>query len=159
MEEGFLKTTNVTSSIPSSAHPETVAESVIRVRGDPGYLCTTGKPFGFPFLLATTSFCAVGYRIRSSFLFVFSTASFLTHSTFYNITIFLYIELYSIFTSHSFIPVMLAECAIGLLDTSKLTPLARQGGVLTSVTAFGDELVKRLETTGRFEFETKIIHS
>lgn len=52
---------------------------------------------------------------------------------------------------------MLAECALALLDTSKLTSLARQGGVLTPVTAFGDELVTRLEATGRFEFETSIL--
>lgn len=54
---------------------------------------------------------------------------------------------------------MLVECAIALLDTSKLTPLAKEGGVLTSVTAFGDELVKRLEATRRFEFETEILHT
>ncbi|KAF8499352.1 Saccharopine dehydrogenase-domain-containing protein [Gautieria morchelliformis] len=96
MQEGFLKTTNVTSSVPSSTHPETVAKTVIRIRGDPGYLCTS---------------------------------------------------------------VMLTESAIALLDTSKLTPLAKQGGVLTSVSAFGDELVTRLEATGRFEFETNILET
>lgn len=54
---------------------------------------------------------------------------------------------------------MLAECAIALLDTSQLTPLARQGGILTPVSAFGDELVTRLAATGRFEIESKIIQT
>jgi short subunit dehydrogenase-like uncharacterized protein len=60
---------------------------------------------------------------------------------------------------HSFIVVMLTEGAIALLDTSRLTPLAKQGGVLTPVSAFGDELVRRLEESGRFEFETNILRT
>ncbi|KAF8588826.1 hypothetical protein K439DRAFT_1405631 [Ramaria rubella] len=96
MERGFLKATNVTSSVPTLLHPETHAKTTIRVRGDPGYLCAT---------------------------------------------------------------VMITECAIALLDTSQLTPLAKKGGVLTSVTAFGDKLVKRLEDSGRFEFDTSIVSS
>ena len=54
-------------------------------------------------------------------------------------------------------PVMVTESAIALLDTSKLTPLAREGGVLTPVSAFGDEIVKRLEASGRFQFESTIL--
>lgn len=59
----------------------------------------------------------------------------------------------------TFDPVMLAECAVALLDTSQLTPLARQGGILTPVSAFGDELVARLAATGRFEIESKMIQT
>ena len=37
-----------------------------------------------------------------------------------------------------------------------LPPLARQGGILTPMTAFGDVLLQRLEETGRFEFSSSI---
>ncbi|KAG9114244.1 hypothetical protein FRC07_007678 [Ceratobasidium sp. 392] len=52
--------------------------------------------------------------------------------------------------------VMVAECALLLLDTSKLTPLAREGGILTPTTAFGDELVKALEGTGKFHSSSEL---
>ena len=35
--------------------------------------------------------------------------------------------------------------------------LAREGGILTPMTAFGDVLLQRLEETGRFEFSSSII--
>jgi hypothetical protein len=38
-----------------------------------------------------------------------------------------------------------------------LPPLAREGGILTPMTAFGDVLLQRLEETGRFEFSSSII--
>ena len=38
-----------------------------------------------------------------------------------------------------------------------LPPLAREGGILTPMTAFGDVLLHRLEETGRFEFSSSII--
>ena len=38
-----------------------------------------------------------------------------------------------------------------------LPPLAREGGILTPMTAFGDVLLERLEETGRFEFSSSII--
>jgi short subunit dehydrogenase-like uncharacterized protein len=38
-----------------------------------------------------------------------------------------------------------------------LPALARRGGILTPVTAFGDTLITRLEETGRFEFESRIV--
>ena len=38
-----------------------------------------------------------------------------------------------------------------------LPPLARKGGILTPMTAFGDVLLQRLEETGRFEFSSSII--
>lgn len=96
MEKGFLKSTNVTSTVPTSFQPSVAAKTIVRIQGDPGYLRTT---------------------------------------------------------------MMLIECGLALLDKSKLTPLGREGGVLTAVTALGDELPKRLEQTGKFEFETSIIAS
>ncbi|KAF8515322.1 Saccharopine dehydrogenase-domain-containing protein [Hysterangium stoloniferum] len=94
MQKNFLKLTNVTSSVATSAKPEMTAKTIIKIRGDPGYLCTS---------------------------------------------------------------VMLAESALALLDTSKLTPIGKQGGVLTAVSALGDELVTRLDNSGRFQFESSII--
>jgi len=38
-----------------------------------------------------------------------------------------------------------------------LSPLARKGGILTPMTAFGDVLLRRLEETGRFEFSSSIV--
>lgn len=38
-----------------------------------------------------------------------------------------------------------------------LPSLARKGGVLTPMTAFGDVLIRRLEETGRFEFSSSIV--
>lgn len=38
-----------------------------------------------------------------------------------------------------------------------LPALARKGGILTPMTAFGDVLLQRLEETGRFEFSSSII--
>ncbi|KAG9078439.1 hypothetical protein FRC06_008365 [Ceratobasidium sp. 370] len=48
---------------------------------------------------------------------------------------------------------MLAECALVLLDTSTLTRFAREGGILTPTTAFGDKLVQALEATGKVQRE------
>ncbi|KDR76288.1 hypothetical protein GALMADRAFT_473621 [Galerina marginata CBS 339.88] len=38
-----------------------------------------------------------------------------------------------------------------------LSAIARQGGILTPMSAFGDQLIQRLEETGRFEFSSSII--
>jgi hypothetical protein len=38
-----------------------------------------------------------------------------------------------------------------------LPSLARKGGVLTPMTAFGDALLRRLEETGKFEFSSSIV--
>ncbi|PPQ99762.1 hypothetical protein CVT24_009665 [Panaeolus cyanescens] len=38
-----------------------------------------------------------------------------------------------------------------------LPPLARQGGILTPMVAFGDTLIKRLEDTGKFTFSSSIV--
>lgn len=38
-----------------------------------------------------------------------------------------------------------------------LPALARDGGILTPMTAFGDELIQRLQETGRFEFSSSVI--
>jgi len=55
--------------------------------------------------------------------------------------------------------VMLCESALGLAhDYDRLTPMAKEGGHLTSVTVFGDKVLKeRLEATGRFEFESSTL--
>jgi len=55
------------------------------------------------------------------------------------------------------LPVMLAEAAICLLDTSDLPELARGGGILTPMTALGDKYLQRLEDTGRFSFHSEIV--
>ena len=52
--------------------------------------------------------------------------------------------------------VMLAECALALLNPEKLSPFAQKGGVLTTATAFGDELVDRLNKTGKIQIESKL---
>ena len=53
---------------------------------------------------------------------------------------------------------MLAESALALLlNRQELPPLAKTGGVLTPVAAFGDVLVKRLEASGRISFESEVI--
>lgn len=93
MENGSLKLTNVTESVGTSTQPKAQARSVIRIQGDPGYLCTA---------------------------------------------------------------IMLVECSIALLNPSKLTPLAQEGGVLTPVSALGDVLITRLQDTGRFTFESDV---
>ena len=38
-----------------------------------------------------------------------------------------------------------------------LPPFAREGGILTPMTAFGEVLLQRLEETGRFEFSSTIV--
>jgi len=52
---------------------------------------------------------------------------------------------------------MIVESALMLLDSSNLTPLGRQGGILTPTTAFGDNLAKALEATGQFETSSTIL--
>jgi len=69
--------------------------------------------------------------------------------------------------------VMIAESALcfllplvsesrNVIDNKKdnlhaLPPLAKKGGILTPMTAFGDVLIRRLEETGRFEFSSSIV--
>ncbi|KAG9092518.1 hypothetical protein FRC06_011892 [Ceratobasidium sp. 370] len=53
--------------------------------------------------------------------------------------------------------VMLAECALVLLDTSTPTWFAREGGFLTPTTAFGDKLVQALEATGKFQMSSEVL--
>ena len=52
---------------------------------------------------------------------------------------------------------MVAESALCLLNPSKLTPLAQEGGVLTPMSAFGDVLIKRLKATGKFEVDSEVL--
>ena len=55
--------------------------------------------------------------------------------------------------------VMVTESAIALLEPSELPTFAREGGVLTPVTGLGDAIVKRLEQSGRYKFETEVLDS
>jgi len=41
-------------------------------------------------------------------------------------------------------------------NISNLPPLARRGGLLTPISAFGDVLIKRLEETGMFEVSSEV---
>ena len=58
---------------------------------------------------------------------------------------------------------MISECALSLLpslnNTSKavLPALAKEGGVLTPVSALADVLIERLAASGKFEFESLIL--
>ncbi|OCH89442.1 NAD(P)-binding protein [Obba rivulosa] len=97
MQNGWVKATNYTSSVPTSAQPALHVKSAMRGRGDPGYLLTS---------------------------------------------------------------VMIAESALALLlDNAQLPPLAHAGGVLTPASALGEVLMRRLEKTGRVEFESVILHT
>ncbi|EKM53778.1 uncharacterized protein PHACADRAFT_260290, partial [Phanerochaete carnosa HHB-10118-sp] len=97
LQSGFLKVTNVTSSVPVPNKPRTHVRSVIRGRGDPGY---------------------------------------------------------------GLAAVMISEAALALLlSRAELPDVAREGGVLTPASALGDVLVKRLQNSGRFEFESEVILS
>lgn len=57
--------------------------------------------------------------------------------------------------------IMICESALLLIPSAKpkerLTTIGKRGGILTSVTAFGDALVESLRTTGRFEFESRMV--
>jgi len=53
--------------------------------------------------------------------------------------------------------IMISECALALLDPTKLTDTARKGGILTPAVAFGETIVTRLRATDRFKFESDII--
>ncbi|TDL16443.1 NAD-P-binding protein [Rickenella mellea] len=96
LEQGSMEIVNVTSTAPSSSEPQAHVKTVIRGRGDPGYLLTS---------------------------------------------------------------IMVSECALCLLDTSNpnLPEMARRGGVLTPMTAFGDVLVERLRKNERFEIESAVV--
>ena len=65
--------------------------------------------------------------------------------------------------------VMISESALSILLPSKgasrvskkdnitnLTPLAQKGGILTPMSAFGDQLIERLEDTGKFTFSSEV---
>jgi len=41
-------------------------------------------------------------------------------------------------------------------NITNLTPLARKGGLLTPMSAFGDVLIKRLEETGGIEISSEV---
>ncbi|KAG9080162.1 hypothetical protein FRC06_007000 [Ceratobasidium sp. 370] len=52
---------------------------------------------------------------------------------------------------------MIFESALLLLDSNNLTPMGREGGILTPATAFGDRLVQALEATGQFETSSEVL--
>jgi hypothetical protein len=55
-------------------------------------------------------------------------------------------------------PASASKTAVAQKDNIHALPaLARQGGVLTAMTAFGDELIHRLEETGKFEFSSSVV--
>ena len=51
---------------------------------------------------------------------------------------------------------MVGESAIALL-LDELPPLAKKGGLLTPMTALGDNIIRRMETSGRFEITSGIV--
>lgn len=56
---------------------------------------------------------------------------------------------------------MVSESALSLIPANKesrLTSLGKEGGFLTPMTAFGDSLIENLKRTGRFEYESRVIH-
>jgi len=92
---GWIQTTNLTTSVPSPAHPVPIqVQTVMKGRGDPGYFLTS---------------------------------------------------------------IIISEAALLLLSVDKLPSLARKGGVLTPMTAFGNVLIERLQATGRFDFTSKVV--
>ncbi|TFK50767.1 hypothetical protein OE88DRAFT_1659822 [Heliocybe sulcata] len=53
---------------------------------------------------------------------------------------------------------MLGEGALALvLERHNLPALAHQGGILTPMSALGEVLIRRLESNGRFDFESEVI--
>lgn len=55
--------------------------------------------------------------------------------------------------------VMTSEIALALLPTwyPQLTHMAKQGGVLTPTAALGTVLKERMESSGRFQFQSEMI--
>ncbi|KAF9478098.1 saccharopine dehydrogenase [Pholiota conissans] len=107
MQKGFLKVTNITTS--SSAPPVEV-KTVIKGKGDPGYLLSA-------LMISESALCFLLPPVSAG-------------------------------TSPSLTPKD---------NVHALPALGRQGGVLTTMTAFGDELIRRLEETGRFEFSSSVV--
>ncbi|KIY69793.1 hypothetical protein CYLTODRAFT_442431 [Cylindrobasidium torrendii FP15055 ss-10] len=54
---------------------------------------------------------------------------------------------------------MLAESGLALLEPEKLSPFVRRGGVLTTAVAIGDQLVERLNKSGKIQIESRLIKS
>jgi short subunit dehydrogenase-like uncharacterized protein len=58
---------------------------------------------------------------------------------------------------------MISESALCLLPSfnttakASLPALAKEGGVLTPMSALGELLIERLERSGRFEFESRVL--
>lgn len=117
----------LTNVTEAAAEPPIKVQTEITIKGDPGYLLTAGVSPLIP-----------------------KDASHLLNQS-------------------SFI-VMIAECALSLIlppyigqgqlstpDVRRLTPFAKKGGVLTPVTAFGEEIVRRLCMTDKFGFRSYVV--
>ena len=53
---------------------------------------------------------------------------------------------------------MVSESALSvLLNYNELPEVAKEGGILTPASALGDVLVKRLEHSGKFTFESEVL--
>jgi hypothetical protein len=116
MKLGRFTVTNITSSVPTDAIPRTHVKTVMRGKGDPGYLGSAGSCFHY--------------------LFISCSSTILFHPA----------------------KVMISESALALVCShDKLPNLARKGGVLTPMSALGDVLIERLQSTGRFEFTSEIV--
>ena len=128
MDKGYLHLTNISTAAPSPSYPPLKVKSEIKINGDPGYRLTAGQ----------------------------FSASLIPP---------LIIDVIYIHTA------MISESALSLLlpppsasievqknynPFSALPPMAKQGGVLTPMTAFGDVLIQRLRDTGHFEFNTVV---
>ncbi|KIJ66142.1 hypothetical protein HYDPIDRAFT_110316 [Hydnomerulius pinastri MD-312] len=61
---------------------------------------------------------------------------------------------------HVVTAVLVSECALTLiLDAPSLPALAKEGGVLTPMTAFGDVLIERLNNCGRIRIASEVIEA
>ncbi|KAF9562971.1 hypothetical protein CPC08DRAFT_662407 [Agrocybe pediades] len=108
MQKGFIKSVNISTS---DSFPATKVQTVIKGKGDPGYLLTS-------IMISEAALC-----------FLLPPAS----------------------KSSTLKPGSIND------NTHTFTDLARRGGILTPMSAFGDQLIQRLEDTGRFEFSSSVV--
>ncbi|TFK45010.1 Saccharopine dehydrogenase-domain-containing protein [Crucibulum laeve] len=135
MKHGSLLSTNITTSSSANGANQVQVKTVIKGKGDPGYLLTA-------VMISESALCLILPPVSSTT----SPSSNLATSS-------------PLLASPSSNPSSsLSRHAKPTYDPLSVLPaLARQGGVLTPMTAFGDVLVKRLEETGRFEFGSWVV--
>lgn len=134
MQKGFINCTNITTS---SSNPPVLAKSVFKGNGDPGYLLSASKSAVLAFMYPLLEIHDPNSSFSLSVMISESALSLL-------------------------LPPPSVTTASGTPSQSKSLPpglpsLARKGGILTPMTAFGDVLLTRLIETGRFEFEHGIV--